>query len=432
MQYLVMQTALPVDIDTGDWQTTTIGKKFSHTFGYGKIDTWATIEAAKSFTNVKPQAWYYSPWIHVKQPVPQGDEGLAVSYEVTADMLKDANLERLEHVTVTMNVEHSRRGDLSVELISPDGISSHLSATRRLDNSAEGYVDWTFMSVVHWGESGIGNWTVMVKDTEVNEHSGTFIDWRLKLWGECIDASKATLLPMPTDHDDDNHDEEAPTTTTIAGTTASITSTPTSTTEAQGNPTDHPNRPVNAKPSTTDTEGETAAPSESETSSAWLPSFFPTFGVSSKTQIWIYGSAALILTFCIGLAIYFYLARRKRLMNNPRDEWEFDLLEEDEALGLTSRGRKGTRGKGGKRRAGELYDAFAARSESESDDGRGYEDDEEEEDEGMGVGDEAEKRLYEIEDNDSEGGSGKHVIGDDDSEDEGDEKGKRPTEGLLR
>jgi len=150
MQSVVLQSALPVDLETGEWQTTKIGKKYSHTFGYGKIDTWASIEFAKTFKNLKPQSWYFSPWIHVKQAVPEGKNGLAVTYEVTADMLKEANLERVEHVTVTMNVEHGRRGDLSVELISPNNVVSHLSAPRRLDNSVKGYDDWTFMSVVHW------------------------------------------------------------------------------------------------------------------------------------------------------------------------------------------------------------------------------------------------------------------------------------------
>lgn len=150
MQSLVLHSALPVDLETGDWQTTSIGKKFSHTFGYGKIDTWAMIEAAKTFKNLKPQAWFYSPWIHVKQDIPEGPEGLAVTFEVTAEMLKKANFERVEHVTVTMNANHTRRGDLSVELISPQKVVSHLSTTRRLDNHAGGYDDWTFMSVVHW------------------------------------------------------------------------------------------------------------------------------------------------------------------------------------------------------------------------------------------------------------------------------------------
>jgi kexin len=150
MQYLAMETAVPINLETGEWQTTTIGKKYSHTFAYGKIDTYALVEAAKTWKNVKPQAYYFSPWIHVKQAIPQGDQGLAVNFEVTADALRQANLGRLEHVTVTMNIEHTRRGDLSVDLISPNKVVSHLSVTRRLDNLNEGYVDWTFMSVVHW------------------------------------------------------------------------------------------------------------------------------------------------------------------------------------------------------------------------------------------------------------------------------------------
>jgi len=150
MQYLAMDTAVPVHLDDEAWQTTTIGKKYSHTFAYGKLDSYAIVEAAKTWKNVKPQAWLFSPWIHVNQDIPQGEKGIAVSFEVTQDMVKEANLERLEHVTVTMNVEHGRRGDLSVDLISPNKIVSHLAVTRTPDESTEGYDDWTFMSVVHW------------------------------------------------------------------------------------------------------------------------------------------------------------------------------------------------------------------------------------------------------------------------------------------
>ena len=150
MQYLAMNSAVPVNLDDGDWQTTTIGKRFSHSYGYGKIDSWGIVETAKTWKKVKPQAWYFSPWIHVKQPIPEGNVGVAVSFEVTADALKAANLERLEHVTVTMNVEHTRRGDLSVDLISPSKVVSHLSVKRSLDDTSAGYVDWTFMSVAHW------------------------------------------------------------------------------------------------------------------------------------------------------------------------------------------------------------------------------------------------------------------------------------------
>jgi kexin len=243
----------------------------------------------------------------------------------------------------------------------------------------------------------------------VNEYNGTFIDWHLKLWGESIDASKAKLLPMPEEHDDDNHASEDLATTTIPGTTHGATPVPiaSATKPVTSNPTDHPDRPVNSKP--TGTEDEVAKPSETSSTpaatstapSSWLPSFFPTFGVSSKTQIWIYGAAALILIFCAGLGIYLYLARRKRLRNNPRDEWEFDLIEDEEAEGLRGQGRVASARRGSKRRAGELYDAFAAGSEDESD----------LEEEYLDEGGEAEKRLWDDTDDEPH-----HVIGDDEDE----------------
>jgi len=119
-------------------------------WGYGKVDSLGLVEAAKTWQKVKPQAWYYSPWIHVNQKIPQGNNGLAVSFDVTADMLKEANLAVVEHVTVTMNVNHTRRGDISVDLVSPIGVVSHIATARKQDSAAKGYNDWTFMSVAHW------------------------------------------------------------------------------------------------------------------------------------------------------------------------------------------------------------------------------------------------------------------------------------------
>lgn len=139
-----------IDDPSADWQETAIGKQFSHTFGYGKIDSYSLVQKAKDWKNVKPQAWFFSPWVHVKEAIPEGKDGLAVSFEVTADMLKEANLERVEHVTVTMNIDHTRRGDLSVDLVSPEKIISHIATDRKNDDHEGGYDDWTFMSVVHW------------------------------------------------------------------------------------------------------------------------------------------------------------------------------------------------------------------------------------------------------------------------------------------
>lgn len=381
VQYLVIESAVPIHLDDDDWQETKIGKKFSHTFGYGKMDTWQFVEAARTWKSVKPQAWYHSPWLSVQHDIPQGDQGLASSFDVTAAMLETANLERVEHVTVTMNIKHTRRGDLSVELRSPEGIVSHIATTRRNDAAQAGYDDWTFMSVVHWGETGIGAWTVIVKDTNVNEFNGTFVDWRLNLWGECIDPVLQELHPMPDEHDDD-HETAIPNISTTSITAPTQTDLPST-------PTDHIDRPTKPKPDTSGTttlatppsatlptsttEADVAEPTHT-VSDSFLPSFFPTFGVGPKTQIWIYGSIVLIVLFCAGLGAYFVIQRRRQKRNNPRDDYEFEVLDDDDPDNPGMNGHAG--GKKGKRRAGELYDAFAGESDEElfSDEDEQYKD----------------------------------------------------------
>ncbi|KAF2013391.1 KEX1 protease precursor [Aaosphaeria arxii CBS 175.79] len=371
MQWLTVMTAVPFD-QPSDWNKTSLGKMFSHQFGYGKLDAYAIVEAAKTWELVKPQAWFYSPWMHVKKPIPQGDQGLASVFEVTEEMLKKANFERVEHITLTMNIQHQRRGDLSVDLISPDGYVSHLSTARRDDEAAIGYEDWTFMSVAHWGEKGIGKWTVVVKDVKVNDKTGSFTDWKLRLWGESIDAEKAKLRPLPDEHDDDDHDvvDNHP-----AHTTSVVV--PTATGAPGEKPSDHPDRPVNQKPSAATSSVSTTPASPTADASAtassapenFLPSPFPTFGVSKRTQIWIYGALGLILIFCGSLAVYLYLARRKRLQST-RDNYEFEMLddaEDDEGGARTGMLSNAAGGKKGKRarRGGELYDAFAGESDED-------------------------------------------------------------------
>ena len=217
------------------------------------------------------------------------------------------------------------------------------------------------------GENGLGTWSIVAKDTLINDHNGTLEDWRLTLWGECGDASKQDLLPMPSEHDDDDHDVML-----VLPSLVSVSPGP-SQTGLLANPTDHQHRPVNAKPTavkpspspTVSSAPDTAgSPSPSVTSAdSFLPHYFPTFGVSKRTQIWIYGSVAIIVLFCAGLGTYFYIQRRRR-RRSDRDNYEFDVLEDEDeaATGLTKVGKKGKRPT---RRGGELYDAFAGESDEE-------------------------------------------------------------------
>lgn len=185
---------------------------------------------------------------------------------------------------------------------------------------------------------------------------------------------------MPSETDDADHDVI----------TAEVSTATVATVKPEAshldNPTDHINRPVNVKPTAnvkpttnenkppppptsspatpSSTASATALPSATSLpSDNFLPHYFPTFGVSKRTQIWIYGALAIIVLFCAGLGTYFYLQRRKRIRNS-RDRYEFEMLDdhEDGGTGGNGRGAKGTRGR---RRAGELYDAFAGESDEE-------------------------------------------------------------------
>lgn len=203
----------------------------------------------------------------------------------------------------------------------------------------------------------------------MNDHNGTFIDWRITLWGECRDASTQGLLPMPTEDDDDDEEIISADVSTAIVSPGSVESA------VLVNPTDHIDRPVNVKPTTT-RRPTSVSPTSLASSSAsvislpsakpnsadnLLPHYFPTFGVSKRTQIWIYGALAIIILFCAALGIYFYVQRRKRIRNS-RDDYEFDILNDEDGNADMNGGANGKRVK---KRAGELYDAFAGESDEE-------------------------------------------------------------------
>ena len=69
---------------------------------------------------------------------------------------------RCEHVTMKVNISHTSRGNLEVELTSPSGTVSRLSEVHTdLNNN---FSNWTFSSVRHWGEDASGVWTLRVAD----------------------------------------------------------------------------------------------------------------------------------------------------------------------------------------------------------------------------------------------------------------------------
>ncbi|KAI1317208.1 hypothetical protein EDD11_008900 [Mortierella claussenii] len=207
IQYLTVHTAMPIDEDDSGWSETSVGRLFNHKYGYGKLDAYAMVEYAKTWVSRGLQVTYESPVITVNGDIPSGDDdnsgqtgqiGLPSVFEVTEAALKEAKFGTLEHVTVTVNIEHGYRGEVEVELRSPDNIISNLAVARPLDNSTEGFADWTFMSVKHWEESPLGPWTLTVFDRKNPNMTGTFLNWKLGLHGEIENGHvDAPILPQP-------------------------------------------------------------------------------------------------------------------------------------------------------------------------------------------------------------------------------------------
>ncbi|KAG0270293.1 pheromone processing endoprotease [Linnemannia exigua] len=206
MQYLTVYTSVVVDEMDPDWQETSTGRLFNHKYGYGSLDAYAIVELAKRWTSVGPQVAYESPVINVDGDIPSGTDentgitgeiGLPSVFVVTKEALQAVKFGSLEHVTVTVNIAHHYRGEVEVELRSPDSIISILAPQRPHDNTTTGFEDWTFTTVKHWEEDPVGAWTLTVYDRVNASNTGTFLNWKLGLYGEIENGRLPTPPSLP-------------------------------------------------------------------------------------------------------------------------------------------------------------------------------------------------------------------------------------------
>jgi len=161
IQYLCVESARMINPDDPDWDKTAVGRLYSYKYGFGVLDAASYVTAAQTWNLVKPQAWFETPAIRLNngtmlvegnysggQFIGQG--GINSTMTITKDLLVQNNFESLEHINVRVWIQHSARGDVEVEIVSPHGIKSVLANKRRGDRDGSGYPGWMFMSVKHW------------------------------------------------------------------------------------------------------------------------------------------------------------------------------------------------------------------------------------------------------------------------------------------
>ncbi|GMM58863.1 kexin [Maudiozyma humilis] len=190
VQYLSILSSKEVMNADANSRMGALNKMYSHRYGYGKIDAYELVSMAKDWKNVNPQAWMFTPTEYVTQSTNNTDTTLESVIKISEKKLKRENINSIEHVVVVVDLATDIRGQVTIDLISPFGMVSNLGVVRERDVSSDGFNKWSFMSVAHWGESGVGDWKLQIRSTKEGNMIH-FNSWRLKLFGESIDPSKA-------------------------------------------------------------------------------------------------------------------------------------------------------------------------------------------------------------------------------------------------
>ncbi len=169
----------------GNWQTNGTGNwngaglTVSDDFGFGLVDAHAAVRLAETWT---------SQGTFANQTFQSGTvttNATISDYNTTFQSLSFSQGLEIDHVTLDLDLKHTDIGDLVITLMSPDGTVSTL-----LDrpNSSSDNINFQFSSVQFWGEQGVGQWTLGVKDN-TGGNTGYIDDWSLTLWGDALDEN---------------------------------------------------------------------------------------------------------------------------------------------------------------------------------------------------------------------------------------------------
>ena len=105
-------------------------------------------------------------------------DGVALTATIAAG---DTAIRRLEHIQLIVNINAQARGDIVIVLEAPSKTQSVLLTRRSRDYRST--IDWTFMSVRHWDESPLGEWTVYMFNANAPNRRARVDTWSLRIFG---------------------------------------------------------------------------------------------------------------------------------------------------------------------------------------------------------------------------------------------------------
>ncbi|MCX7826477.1 MAG: S8 family serine peptidase, partial [Verrucomicrobiae bacterium] len=188
VQEILIRSATMNSPSDPDWVAHSAGFRFHPKFGAGLVNAERAVSLAQSWANLGPETNVFIAQSGLTLPIPDNNVagvGIAFDFDTSYPTL------RVEHVEVTVNITHPRRGDLVITLTSPGGMQSRL-AELRTDNAAN--YNWTFMTTRHWGESSRGIWSLQVADRAAGQ-TGTVTACTVRIYGTGAGASTSPSLP---------------------------------------------------------------------------------------------------------------------------------------------------------------------------------------------------------------------------------------------
>ncbi|XP_067676007.1 proprotein convertase subtilisin/kexin type 4-like isoform X2 [Haliotis asinina] len=184
VQHIVVHSSR-IPSEDHSWVVNGAGLHVSHKFGFGVLDASRMVHLAQNWVTVPQQNICRYRQLNVYKKITARSK-IVDEVEVTGCKGAKNRIHNLEHVQVKIKLQHSRRGDIQLTLVSPSGTKSQILSPRPNDDSQNG-IDFTFMTVHSWSENPQGKWQLYVEDIPQdltrNNNVGELEEWSLILYG---------------------------------------------------------------------------------------------------------------------------------------------------------------------------------------------------------------------------------------------------------
>jgi len=178
-----------------EWQMNGVGLEYNHLFGYGVLDAAEMVMLARVWKTVPPRYHCEAGSVIESKQIPKSGN-LLMEIDTNACAGTGTEVNYIEHVQAVISLNSTRRGDMTLYLISPSGTRSMILSRRpKDDDRRDGFTNWPFMTTHIWGENPRGKWRLVARFQGEIPQNGWINRWTLMLHGT-KEAPYAGIEPL--------------------------------------------------------------------------------------------------------------------------------------------------------------------------------------------------------------------------------------------